>query len=225
MLKKLENHIKINFSKTKGKKLLVCVSGGIDSMVLLHLLENLNYNLSVAHCNFKLRGSESDNDSVFVENYCISKKIKFFKKEFQTNIPKHSVQMSARKLRYEWFYEIIESNKLDYIVTAHHIDDSLETFLINTFRSTGIDGLTGISSFNNKIIRPLLIFSKSDIINYSKLNNINLREDSSNKKNDYLRNKLRNQVIPLIKEINPSYIENFSKTASYLKEDSLLIMN
>jgi tRNA(Ile)-lysidine synthase len=223
MLKKLENHIKINFSKIKGKKLLVCVSGGIDSMVLLHLLENLNYNLSVAHCNFKLRGSESDNDSIFIEKYCKSKKIKFFKKEFETNIPKYSVQMSARKLRYEWFYEIIESNKLDYIVTAHHIDDSLETFLINTFRSTGIDGLTGISSFNNKIIRPLLIFSKSDIINYSKLNNINWREDSSNKKNDYLRNKLRNQVIPLIKEINPSYIENFSKTVSHLKEDSLLI--
>ena len=158
-----------------------------------------------------------------LKNIVNRKKIKFFKKEFETNIPKHSVQMSARKLRYEWFYEIIELNKLDYIVTAHHIDDSLETFLINTLRSTGIDGLTGISSFNNKIIRPLLIFSKSDIVNYSKLNNINWREDSSNKKNDYLRNKLRNQVIPLFKEINTSYIENFSKTVSHLKEDSLLI--
>jgi len=223
MLRKFENHLTTNLSIIKDKNLLICVSSGIDSMVLLHLLEKLNYNLSVAHCNFKLRGLESDNDSVFIEMYCKKNKIRFFKKDFETGISKHSVQMSARMLRYEWFYEIIESNKLDYIVTAHHLDDSLETFLINTFRSTGIDGLTGIKSINNKIVRPMLNFSKTEIIKYAKLNNIKWREDSSNKKNDYLRNKLRNQVIPSLKKINPSYIENFSKTVNFLKEESLLI--
>ena len=185
MLRKFENHLTTNLSIIKDKNLLICVSSGIDSMVLLHLLEKLNYNLSVAHCNFKLRGLESDNDSVFIEMYCKKNKIRFFKKDFETGISKHSVQMSARMLRYEWFYEIIESNKLDYIVTAHHLDDSLETFLINTFRSTGIDGLTGIKSINNKIVRPMLNFSKTEIIKYAKLNNIKWREDSSNKKNDY----------------------------------------
>ena len=146
MLKLINKHIEDNLPFLKDKKLLVCVSGGVDSMVLLNLLHRMNLNIRVAHCNFKLRNKESDNDCVFVKDLCKKSFIPFYSKDFDTNIPKHSVQMSARKLRYDWFYELLELHKFDFILTAHHLNDSIETFLINLTRSTGIDGLTGIKS-------------------------------------------------------------------------------
>ena len=223
MLNAFKNHLDKNFSFICEKKLLICVSGGVDSMVLLKLLKNLNYNVSVAHCNFKLRHADSDADCEFVKKYCNVNKIDFYSKEFDTNIPKHSVQMSARKLRYEWFYHLLYVNDFDYIVTAHHLDDSLETFLINLSRSTGIDGLRGIKSINYRVIRPLLIFNKSDLINYARSNKLEWREDSSNKKNDYLRNKIRNIIIPELKELNPCFLNNFSKTLSFINDDACII--
>lgn len=223
MLNALKNHLCNNFSFINGKKLLICVSGGVDSMVLLKILKTLNYNVSAAHCNFKLRGIESDADCDFVKQYCNLNKIDFYTKEFDTSDPKYSVQMSARKLRYEWFYHLLHVNDFDYIVTAHHLDDSLETFLINLSRSTGIDGLRGIKSINDKIIRPLLIFNKSDIIQYANLNKLEWREDSSNKKNDYLRNKIRNTIIPKLKELNPNFLNNFSKTLNFINDDACII--
>ena len=223
MLDALKNHLCNNFSFINGKKLLTCVSGGVDSMVLLKILKTLNYNVSAAHCNFKLRGIDSDVDCNFVKQYCKLNKIDFYTKEFDTNVPKYSVQMSARKLRYEWFYHLLQVNDFDYIVTAHHLDDSLETFLINLSRSTGIDGLRGIKSINDKVIRPLLIFNKSDIIQYANSNKLEWREDSSNKKNDYLRNKIRNTIIPELKELNPGFLNNFSKTLNFINDDACII--
>ena len=223
MLKLINKHIEDNLPFLKDKKLLVCVSGGVDSMVLLNLLHRMNLNIRVAHCNFKLRNKESDNDCVFVKDLCKKSFIPFYSKDFDTNIPKHSVQMSARKLRYDWFYELLELHKFDFILTAHHLNDSIETFLINLTRSTGIDGLTGIKSINNKVVRPLLPFNKSQIIDYAKDNDIKWREDSSNLKNDYLRNEIRNKLVPIFNDIDSDFTSNFSKTIKHLNESSLIL--
>ena len=223
MLNILNKHIENDLSFLKDKKLLVCVSGGVDSMVLLNLLHKMNFKIGVAHCNFKLRNKESDNDSLFVKNICKTSSIPFFSKDFDINIPKHSVQMSARKLRYEWFYQLLEIYEYDFILTAHHLNDSIETFLINLIRSTGIDGLTGIKSVNNKVIRPLLYFNKSQIMDYAIDNKIQWREDSSNKKNDYLRNKIRNKLVPVLNDIDSDFINNFSNTIDRLKDSSLIL--
>ena len=223
MLDLINKHIDNDLSFLHGKKLLVCVSGGIDSVVLLHLLNKMNYKIGVAHCNFKLRHKESDDDSFFVENLCNKISVPFYIKDFNINIPKHSVQMAARKLRYDWFYELLELYKYDFILTAHHLNDSIETFLINLTRSTGIDGLTGINSINNKVVRPLLPFNKSQIIDYANDNNIKWREDSSNLKNDYLRNKIRNKLVPVFIDIDSNFTSNFSKTLVRLNESNLIL--
>ena len=203
MLIDFKKHIEKNFSNIIGKKLLICVSSGVDSMVLLKLFQNLNYNISVAHCNFKLRDDESDADADFIKNYCKSNNITFHYKEFNTNIPNNSIQMSARKLRYEWFHELSTTYKINYILTGHHLEDSLETFLINISRSTGLEGLLGIKEENYNVVRPLLTYSKNQLIEYAKQSNLKWREDSSNSKSDYLRNKFRNNIVPLLLELNP----------------------
>ncbi len=223
MLELTKKHIDDNLSFLFDKKLLVCVSGGIDSVVLFDLLNRMNFKLGVAHCNFKLRNKESDDDYLFVKNLCKSSSIPFYSKDFNIDTPKHSIQMSARKLRYDWFYELIELHNYDFILTAHHLNDSIETFFINLTRSTGIDGLTGIKSINNKVIRPLIPFSKSQLKDYAKENNILWREDSSNFKNDYLRNKIRNKILPIFKEIDSDFAINFSKTINRLSESSLIL--
>ena len=170
MLQKLQNHIQQNFSFLKDKKLLVASSGGMDSMVLVHLSQKLNLNFALAHCNFQLRGTESDGDESFVVIYAKQNDITCFTTKFDTEnyskAHKLSTQVAARNLRYNWFNEILEQEKYDYIVTAHHADDVVETFLINLSRGTGLDGLTGIPSQNGNIVRPLLPFSRTEIENY-----------------------------------------------------------
>ncbi|MBT7624134.1 MAG: tRNA lysidine(34) synthetase TilS [Flavobacteriaceae bacterium] len=218
-------HIKKEFSFLKESKLLVCVSGGVDSMVLINLLNRLKYNVSIAHCNFNLRDNESDIDEDFVKNYAITNSIPFFSKSFITRIPKHSMQMAARNLRYKWFYSVLKVEELDYIITAHHLDDSLETFILNLSRASGIEGLAGIKQLNDIIVRPLLIFSKNEILNYAKTNNIKWREDSTNKKNDYQRNQIRNEIIPLLKKLHPNFLDQSKKTMTFLKESNLIIEN
>ncbi len=218
-------HIKKEFSFLKESKLLVCVSGGVDSMVLINLLNRLKYNVSIAHCNFNLRDDESDIDENFVKNYAITNSIPFFSKSFITRIPKHSMQMAARNLRYKWFYSVLKVEELDYIITAHHLDDSLETFILNLSRASGIEGLAGIKQLNDIIVRPLLIFSKNEILNYAKTNNIKWREDSTNKKNDYQRNQIRNEIIPLLKKLHPNFLDQSKKTMTFLKESNLIIEN
>ena len=227
MLQKLQNHINTNLSFLKEKKLLLAVSGGIDSMVLVNLCHQLQLNFAVAHCNFQLRGNESDEDEMLVIQTCQDGYIPYFLNSFDTlefaKENKLSIQLAARKLRYDWFYKLMNENGFDYILTAHHLDDSLETFLINFTRGSGLDGLTGIPEQNDKIVRPLLIFSRNEIETFAQENNIAWREDSSNASDKYLRNKLRHDVIPILKELNPSLLSSFENTIKNLKQSQSLV--
>lgn len=224
MLSNFKNHISARFPFLKNKKLFLAVSGGLDSMVLLHLLQQLEYEIAVLHCNFQLRGLESFGDEDFIRNYCEEKNISIFTTQFDTEAfakdYKLSTQIAARELRYSWFYELLGNHKFDYILTAHHADDNLETFIINLSRGTGLDGLIGIPEQNDKIIRPLLPFSREEILKYAKYNTIEWREDSSNASNKYLRNKIRHDLVPVLKEINPNFLKAFQKTQSYLQKSN-----
>ena len=221
------NHLKKNFPSISVSKLIIAVSGGVDSIVLFHLCLKLKLNFFVAHCNFKLRKKESDLDEKFVRDLAIKHNIKFYTKSFNTkklsNNDNKSIQMVARELRYSWFEELSKELNVKHILTAHHLDDSLETFLINLSRGSGIDGLLGIPKVNDTVFRPLLIFKKDEILSYAKENKITWREDSSNKKNEYLRNQIRLEVLPKLKEINPNLLENFSKSIDRLQQSKSII--
>ncbi len=227
MLIKFQNQLKQSFPFLKEKKILLAVSGGIDSMVLMNLMHRLKYNFVVAHCNFQLRNTESDEDERFVVSICEKLKIPFFTVKFDTNKfakdYKLSIQLAARKLRYDWFYELLAKEDCDYILTAHHLDDSVETFLINFIRGTGIEGLTGIPTQNEKIIRPLLPFSRQEILDFAHENKIEWGEDSSNASDKYLRNKLRHDVIPILKELQPNLLPSFEKTIKNLQQSQSMI--
>ncbi|SRX54981.1 tRNA lysidine(34) synthetase TilS [Aequorivita sp. CIP111184] len=227
MLARFKKNIETNFSYLIGKKLLVACSGGLDSLVLTHLMKNLNFEIALAHCNFSLRGKESDGDEMFVIGLAKNLEIPVFAETFDTKKfskeQKVSTQMAARDLRYHWFSEILKDFKYNYLLTAHHLDDDMETFFINLSRGTGLNGLTGIPKENNKVIRPLLNFSRDEIFKYAEANNLKWREDSSNKKADYLRNKLRLEVLPQFKEINESVLKNFQKTQQNLQASQNLI--
>lgn len=226
MLSKLRTHLSHNLPFLQGKKLLLAVSGGVDSMVLAHLFKALDYDIAIAHCNFGLRGEESDGDTEFVQHYATKKLILHFITHFDTALfasdNKLSVQVAARQLRYMWFDEIMQQNGFDYLLTAHHLDDSLETFLINFSRGTGLSGLTGIPQQNGNIIRPLLPFTREEIEQYAKEQGIAWREDSSNASDKYLRNKIRHQVVPLLSELNPSFYGSFSDTLQSLQQSASL---
>ena len=227
MLQKLQKHIDENFPFLKGKKLLIAISGGVDSVVLTHLLHQLNFNIQLAHCNFQLRKQESDLDEEFVKELGKKLNLTTFTTKFNTEeyakAYKTSIQVTARKLRYNWFQNLLEKHSLDFIVTAHHADDNLETFLINLTRGTGLEGLTGIPETLDNIVRPLLIFSRKEVANFAKKNSISWREDISNSEIKYLRNKIRHQIVPKLKEINPSLLESFQKTSSFLQESMQII--
>ncbi|TXI68979.1 MAG: tRNA lysidine(34) synthetase TilS [Flavobacterium sp.] len=227
MLTKFQNHIEQNFAQLKDKKLLLAVSGGIDSMVLMHLFQQLNYDIKIAHCNFQLRGKESDADELFVKVKSEKLKVKSYFIRFDTeNYSKEnklSIQLAARKLRYQWFQELLLENQLDYLVTAHHLDDNVETFLINFTRGTGLEGLTGIPAQNGNIIRPLLAFSRLEIENYALENEIQWREDSSNASDKYFRNKLRHDIVPILKELNTGFLDSFQNTLHHLQQAESLV--
>ena len=221
------NHLKKNFPSISASKLIIAVSGGVDSIVLFHLCLKLKLNFFVAHCNFKLRKKESDLDEKFVRDLAIKHNIKFYTKSFNTkklsNNDNKSIQMVARELRYSWFEELSKELNIKHILTAHHLDDSLETFLINLSRGSGIDGLLGIPEVNDTVYRPLLIFKKDEILSYAKENKITWREDSSNKKREYLRNQIRLEIIPKLKEINQNLLDNFSKSIDRLQQSKSII--
>ena len=221
------SHLKKNFPSISVSKLIIAISGGVDSIVLFHLCLKLKLNFFVAHCNFKLRKKESDLDEKFVRDLAIKHNIKFYTKSFNTkklsNNDNKSIQMVARELRYSWFEELSKELNVKHILTAHHLDDSLETFLINLSRGSGIDGLLGIPEVNDTVYRPLLIFKKDEILSYAKENKITWREDSSNKKREYLRNQIRLEVIPKLKEINPNLLDNFSKSIDRLQQSKSII--
>ena len=220
MLTHFKKHIDQNFLKLKENKFLLAHSGGVDSSVLFDLFLKLDLQFGLVHCNFNLRGNESEDDYNFVKEVANSYKKTFFYKKFNTikysTLNKKSIQLSARELRYSWFLEILEKENYKYIVTAHHLNDQLETFLINSSRGSGLKGIIGIPSNNNNLLRPLLIFSKDKILNYAKKNKIKWREDSSNKENKYLRNFIRNKIIKDWIKYEPELINKFSSTLKNL---------
>ncbi|QLE02553.1 tRNA lysidine(34) synthetase TilS [Galbibacter sp. BG1] len=229
MLDPFKDHIRTHFPFLLTGRLAIASSGGIDSMVLTHLCKENGLDIRILHCNFQLRGEESDKDQQFLKFYAENKAIPFFSTEFNTETyaenHKISTQLAARELRYAWFKEQKDILGFDYLLTGHHLDDNLETFLINLSRGTGIDGLTGIPEVNNYIVRPMLVFSRDEIFQYALKNNIKWREDESNVETKYLRNKIRHEVVPKLKDINPEALQNFQKTISHLKGSSEIIGN
>jgi tRNA(Ile)-lysidine synthase len=206
----------------KGDKTLITVSGGRDSVVLCELFYKAKFPFAIAHCNFQLRGKEANDDEIFVKKLASKYKVDFFSKRFETKTysekSKLSVQEAARVLRYEWFEEICNKNGFDFIATAHHKDDELETFFINLIRGTGIAGLHGILPKRGKIIRPLLFTGRAEIDVFVEKNKLQFREDSSNASDKYLRNKIRHKVLPLFEEMNPSFRNTLAEEIFRLSE-------
>ena len=229
MLHEFKRHIENRFRSLREDTFLLACSGGVDSVVLAHLCARCQLNFAIAHCNFKLRGEESDADEEFVRDLAKKLKKPFFVIHFDTmgHVDKHkvSIQMAARELRYHWFAELMKENRFKTVVTAHQADDNLETFLINLSRGTGIDGLAGIPEQTNTLARPLLQFSREQIIAYAKSKKITWREDSSNLETKYLRNKIRQQIVPRLKELHPTFLHNFHKTQEYLAQTSEIAEN
>ncbi|MBD0832720.1 tRNA lysidine(34) synthetase TilS [Aestuariibaculum sediminum] len=227
MLKEFQQHINSHLPLLKDAKLLIAVSGGIDSVVLTHLCIKSGLNIALAHCNFNLRGDESDADEDFVVKLAEMLDLEIFVEGFDTKMyaetNKRSIQMAARELRYNWFSDLARQLHFSYVLTAHHADDNLETFLINFTRGTGIEGLTGIPEINDTFVRPLLPFSNQQILDYASEKDILWRNDSSNRSTKYLRNKLRHDVIPILKEINPSLLQSFQKTLQNLSDSQQII--
>lgn len=193
-------------------KIIIAVSGGPDSMALLNLLHELNYSIIAAHVNYGLRADESNEDENFVRNFCRKKKIPIeilhCKTEQIAQSIKKGIQETAREIRYDWFNELSQKSNFNKIATAHHQEDQLESILLNISRGTGINGLSGIHLKRGKIIRPFLFANKSDILAYLDENNIHFRTDSSNAKNKYKRNYLRNEIIPGLKKLNPQITQH-----------------
>ncbi|MFA9290163.1 MAG: tRNA lysidine(34) synthetase TilS [Solirubrobacteraceae bacterium] len=227
MLQDIKIHLQNNFPFLTNKKLLLAISGGVDSMVLFDLFYSLDYTIEVAHCNFKLRGNDSEIDKLLVKEKCKQLNIPFHSISFETQKiaaqEKKSIQIIARELRYKWFYELLETLKLDYILTAHHLNDEIETFIFNLSRGTGLKGLTGIPDINNKVVRPLLTYAKSDILYYAKQKKIDWREDVSNEKTIYKRNFIRHKIIPELLLLNTDFLNNFKKSVTILKENNELV--
>lgn len=222
MFQQFERFIKDHHLVKPNKKVLLAVSGGIDSMVMTHLFQKARYRMAIAHCNFELRGKESDGDEDFIRSYALKYNIPFFQERFNTREYAErngiSIQMAARDLRLNWFENIRKIHGFQSIALAHNQNDNVETFLINLSRGTGLQGLTGIQPKFGHLIRPLLFASRTEIENYQKKNKIPYREDSSNAETIYLRNKIRHQVIPLLKEINPAIKDVISRSIEHLSE-------
>jgi tRNA(Ile)-lysidine synthase len=208
MINEFEKFISENNLIKPGDKILLAVSGGIDSMVMTHIFHHQKYKIGIAHCNFTLRAGESDKDEELVHQFADSNNIPFYTIRFETNKfakeNKLSVQMAARELRYKWFEKIRNEEGYTSIAVAHNLNDNIETLLINLIRGTGLAGLAGMKPVNNKIIRPLLFATRKNIVSYSNHHKVEFREDKSNNDTKYIRNKIRHLVIPVLKEINPS---------------------
>ena len=194
---------------TSKDKILLTVSGGVDSMVLMSLCVNSGYTVGVAHCNFSRRGAESDEDEILVQEHARKYGIECHNRRFDTvgemERTGESMEMAARRLRYTWFAELCEEHGYTVIAVAHHIDDSIETFFINLLRGTGLRGLTGIHQQVGRVVRPLMFATRKEIVEYALHKHIPYREDSSNKTTKYLRNKIRLGLTPRIREINPRF--------------------
>ena len=221
MKNKVQNFISEKFLFSKEDKLILGISGGADSVCLMLLLLELDYNFELAHCNFNLRSDESDEDEIFVRKLAKEYQLRIHVKHFETknyaNENKISVQMAARDLRYAWFYDLLASENAKYIATGHHANDDIETFFINLVRGSGLKGLLGIKAKTDSIVRPLMAVSRTEIEEFLKENDIFFRKDSSNTSLKYLRNKIRHELIPLLTEMNPSIQKTISAEIKILE--------
>ena len=224
LVKKVKEFIEKEDLFSKQDKILVALSGGADSVALTRILITLGYHCEAAHCNFELRGEESDRDEDFVRNFCRSLNIKCHSIHFETRRyaaqQSISIEMAARELRYNWFSKICEESDCQVVAVAHHKDDSVETMLLNLIRGTGINGLLGIRPKNGNVVRPLLCASRQEVVEYLHRMNQTYVTDSTNLEDEYTRNKIRLNLLPLMEEINPSVKDGLVKTASYLNDIS-----
>ena len=208
MLQRFREYIAANSLCSEDEHILLAVSGGIDSVVMTDLFAESGFKTGLAHCNFGLRGAESDEDEAFAGSLAERYSMEFHSTRFPTGQvaeqERISIQMAARNLRYEWFEKLREAHGYSWIATAHNQDDVLETFFINLSRGTGIRGLTGISPRTGRVIRPLLFAPRRDIVEYADSKGLSYREDSSNASDKYLRNRIRHHLIPLLEEQNPT---------------------
>ena len=206
----------------KGSRVILAVSGGVDSVVMTELFHRSKFPFAVAHCNFQLRGDESDADEQFVKKLAVKYDVPFFCTHFDTGksaeVFKLSIQETARKLRYEWFSSLLSTNKYQHVATAHHLNDSIETFFINLLRGTGISGLRGIQSVlePSGIIRPLLFAKKTDLEKFAREEKIPFRLDHSNETDLYLRNRIRHHLMPVLLQLNPQFDKVMERTLQNL---------
>jgi tRNA(Ile)-lysidine synthase len=207
-------------------RILLAVSGGIDSSVMMHLFQRSSIVCAIAHCNFQLRGDESNDDEIFIRERAASLNLQIFITRFETSAyaaENHlSIQMAARELRYNWFEKLAEAHQFDYIAVAHNHDDALETFFINLGRGTGINGLTGMPLVSGNVIRPLLFASRAEIEQYANEQDISFREDSSNASDKYLRNYTRHKIIPVLQEAFPHFKKSLSQSLQKLNDARLI---
>lgn len=226
MVNRFIQYVKEHNLFESNQTILLAVSGGIDSMILCDLFLKSNFKFAIAHCNFHLRGEESNRDERFVREYAQKNNIKIHVKDFDTysymKEKGKSMQVSAREMRYSWFNELLKEEGYSYIATGHHIDDSIETFFMNILRGTGIAGLHGILQKVNLVIHPLLFTGRAEIVNYQKENKLEFVEDSSNATTKYTRNKIRHELIPLVKEIAPNFDKIISKEIERFRETEVV---
>lgn len=221
MKNKVQNFILEKSLFSREDKLILGISGGADSVCLMHILLALGYRFDLAHCNFNLRGKESDEDEVFVQELAKKHQLKLHVKQFDTEgyaaENKISTQMAARDLRYAWFNHLLLTKNAKYIAIAHHENDDIETFFINLIRGSGLKGLLGISEKTNSIVRPLMAITRDEIESYLDENKLRYRDDSSNSSVKYLRNKIRHELMPLLAEMNPSIQQTISEEMRILE--------
>lgn len=224
---RIEDFISRNHLLEKDGKYLVALSGGADSVTLLWVLHELGYQIEACHCNFQLRGAESDRDEQFCVQLCEQLAIPLHRIHFDTRlyaeVHKESIELAARNLRYRYFAQLKEDVEADGICVAHHQDDTVETVLINLIRGAGIQGLTGISAKNGDILRPLLCVDRKEILAYLEEKGQDYVTDSTNLVDDVVRNKIRLNIIPMLKEINPAASKNIAQAAHHLEEANKML--
>lgn len=222
MFKEFLNHIRQHQLCSSDDKILVAVSGGVDSMVMLHLLHRAGFSLAIAHCNFNLRGRESDNDEKFVreqaEIYHIPVHVKNCNASLYAKDKKISIEMAARHLRYAWFESLLTKHHFQKLAVGHHRDDDAETFFIKLLRGSGLDGLKSILPARDVFIRPLLFASREEIMTYAQKHHLPFREDSSNDSDDFLRNRIRHHLLPFFEKEFPGSQKALAESLKKLKE-------